>query len=120
MSDDDHHFTVRMGSSEDICNIQGHIYVVCKDNDIDSIPLRTMSESERSIKGGKSPHYWVWGNYPPESRDWPRAGIKYPNAPFEILANSILQYQIEQQRLAEEAAAAAGNKKGTRPRITRY
>ncbi|KAI5865310.1 hypothetical protein GGS23DRAFT_594850 [Durotheca rogersii] len=90
MCHDDFHITIRMGSSQDICNLQGHLYLICEDNDVDGKPVRLMNDDERGIIGGKNPHLWIWGQYPAESRDWPRAGVRYPKAPYEIIGGSIL------------------------------
>ncbi|KAI2608717.1 uncharacterized protein GGS25DRAFT_521889 [Hypoxylon fragiforme] len=100
MSHDDHHITVRMGMSPSICNIQGHIYVICEDNDVKKRPLRVMEEGERGIVGGKNPQFWIWGGYP---SNLPPSGVKYPKSPFEIVPNSILEFQMEVKRKEEEA-----------------
>ncbi|KAI1390624.1 uncharacterized protein F4822DRAFT_426472 [Hypoxylon trugodes] len=47
---DDYHVTIRMGSSSTICNLHGHLYLVCEDDDIRKKVTRVMTEKERGIK----------------------------------------------------------------------
>ncbi|KAI1764645.1 hypothetical protein GGR53DRAFT_530305 [Hypoxylon sp. FL1150] len=99
MSMDDFHVTVRMGSSTNICNLHGHIYIVYEDNDPNKKPLRAMLERERGVRHGKSPQLWVWGKYPQE---WPSAGARFPKSPYETLPGSILDYQMEESQRREK------------------
>ncbi|KAI4864014.1 hypothetical protein F4820DRAFT_449444 [Hypoxylon rubiginosum] len=107
MSLDDFHLTLRLGISEDVCNLHGHIYMICEDNNIENKVVRAMTHDERGVIGGKNPQLWIWGSYPSESRDWPRSGIKYPKSPYEIKPGSILEYQMDQGTKEEEEARAA-------------
>ncbi|KAI0378199.1 hypothetical protein F5Y04DRAFT_291448 [Hypomontagnella monticulosa] len=97
---DDLHITVRFGSSEDTCNLHGHIYLVYEDNDPAKGVVRMMKEEERGIKGGRSPQLWVWGNYPPESPAWPRARVGIPKLPHEIIQGSILDIQERKREIS--------------------
>ncbi|OTA55684.1 hypothetical protein K449DRAFT_438613 [Hypoxylon sp. EC38] len=98
LSDDDHHITVRMGVARDTCNLHGHLYVIYEDitphimdpKYKDLVPIRMMTERERSVVGGKNPQLWVWGWYPPPSSKYPPAPYGYPKTPFEIKPGSIL------------------------------
>ncbi|KAI1445118.1 hypothetical protein F5Y02DRAFT_418420 [Annulohypoxylon stygium] len=94
IEDDDYHVTLRLGKSKDVCNLHGHAYLLFEDNDPAKQVKRTMLNKERSIKGGSNPQLWVWGNYPPESKDWPRTQVQYPSSPFEVMQNSILSKQL--------------------------
>lgn len=76
---DDYHVTVRMGTSEDICNLHGHIYM-CR-NEQTKMPTRMMKDKERMLVLGKARELRVWGWYPPESKDYPRLGGELPSWP---------------------------------------
>ncbi|KAI1099044.1 hypothetical protein F4804DRAFT_345840 [Jackrogersella minutella] len=107
MSLDDNHVTLRMGSSRFTSNVQGHLYLRYKDDDPRKEAIRMMTNDERSVVGGQNPHLWVCGRYPPESREWPRARVKYPETPFEIVPNSVLDkfqeemHEIEQKKIKD-------------------
>ncbi|KAJ8132666.1 hypothetical protein O1611_g958 [Lasiodiplodia mahajangana] len=92
MSDDDNHITLRMGLTEDICNLHGHFYLIYEDNDPQKKAIRMMREDERSIVGGKNPQLWVMGAYP---KQFQKAEIKYPTTPFEIVPGSIFDRYME-------------------------
>ncbi|KAG4216638.1 hypothetical protein PC116_g34881 [Phytophthora cactorum] len=83
-----------MGTSEDVCNLHGHIYFICENNDMEKKAIRVMKESERSIVHGKSPQLWVWGAYP----QYLRRDITYPEQPLEVKPNSILEGQLRGNR----------------------
>ncbi|OTA82971.1 hypothetical protein M434DRAFT_16826 [Hypoxylon sp. CO27-5] len=87
LSLDDNHVTLRMGSSPNTSNLQGHLYIIYENNNPEMKALRMMREDERGVVGGRNPQLWVCGKYPP---DWPRAGIKYPESPYEVIAGSLL------------------------------
>ncbi|KAI0838805.1 hypothetical protein F5Y06DRAFT_295964 [Hypoxylon sp. FL0890] len=97
-SHDDHHVTIRMGTSPNICNLHGHLYLIYEDRTPDVIkeedkilvPIRMMTEQERSVVGGKNPQLWVWGGYPDPSPEYPRAPFDYPKTPYEVKPGSIL------------------------------
>lgn len=73
---DDYHVTVRMGTSEDICNLHGHLYIH-RDEET-KMPIRMMKDDERTVVLGKARELRVWGWYPPESKHHPRLGGELP------------------------------------------
>ncbi|KAI1125302.1 hypothetical protein F5Y10DRAFT_268235 [Nemania abortiva] len=93
MSDDDNHITLRMGLTRDTCNIHGHFYLIYEGNDPTKRAIRMMSDSERSIVGGKNPQLWVMGSYPKHLQ---RTDIKFPETPFEIIPGSIFDRSMEE------------------------
>ncbi|KAI0844811.1 hypothetical protein F5Y00DRAFT_266233 [Daldinia vernicosa] len=96
---DDYHVTLRMGSGPHTCNLHGHIYLICEDNNLNNEIVRPMTTEERSIVGGFSPQLLVWGKYPAESAEYPRSGLQVPRPKFEIKPGSILQYQKDTKQI---------------------
>ncbi|KAI1089461.1 hypothetical protein F5B19DRAFT_504749 [Rostrohypoxylon terebratum] len=92
---DDYHVTLRLGKSDKVCNLHGHAYFLYEDNDPGREVMRAMLDDERSIKGGENPQLWIWGKYPPESKDWPRTKVEYPSSPLEVIKDSILSKQLK-------------------------
>jgi hypothetical protein len=94
ISDDDYHIPLRMGTGENWCNLHGHFYLVYEDDDPSKKAIRMMEERERGIRGGKNPHLWTWGGLPP---GYASPNIKYPETPYEIVPNSILDKRFSRQ-----------------------
>ncbi|KAI0095864.1 hypothetical protein F4814DRAFT_174489 [Daldinia grandis] len=89
---DDFHVTVRMGNTEDNCNVHGHIYLIYEGNDLNNVAVRAVDQSERGVAGGRSPQLWIWGRYPSY---YPRSNLPPVTTPHKIIPGSIL---AEQQR----------------------
>ncbi|KAI1653934.1 hypothetical protein F4813DRAFT_372564 [Daldinia decipiens] len=87
-----------MGSGPGICNLYGHIYLICEGHDIKKKVIRLMTSEERDVVGGFNPQLLIWGRYPAESCEYPRSQLKVPVPEFEIKPDSILHYQKKKKK----------------------
>lgn len=76
---DDFHVTVRMGSTEDVCNLHGHLYI--HRGGRTKMPIEMMLDHERMVVLGRGRELRIWGLYPEQSEEWPRLGGELPTYP---------------------------------------
>ncbi|KAI1264994.1 hypothetical protein F5Y18DRAFT_427638 [Xylariaceae sp. FL1019] len=100
--DDDNHITLRMGKSENVCNVHGHFYLIHERNDPALKAVRWMRDDERSIVGGKNPQLYFWG--PPQP---PLSTITFPKDDWIIKPGSILDVKLKRK----EAQTNTGGQK---------
>ena len=86
MTPDDYHITVRMGTSKDVVNLHGHLYLQTNDGTEDGVPTRIMTDKERSWEGASGRTYWIWGKY---DRSLPRHSHPHPRPPFILKAGRV-------------------------------